>query len=987
MTHEEKINPYSYKFTDTAFDTLMQNRIRKVLLICSNYDAFTLEEDGRINEQIFNEYVSLNLRYPPVFIQASNTIEAFKILQNEKIDLVITMLSVGGTDAFALAKEIKREYSYTPIVVLTHFSREIRLKIENEDLSAIDYVFSWLGDTNILLAIIKLIEDKMNVGHDVKEVGVQAILLIEDSIRFYSSYLPNIYKLVLQQAEKFMAEGVNQHIKTLRMRGRPKILLATTYEEAIYLYHKYKDNLLGIISDINYKHNGIRDKQAGFKIANKIRGYDKLIPILLQSSDIKNKQKAEEQGFAFIHKYSNTLLIELRKYLKRSLAFGDFVFRMPDNLDEIARANNLREFQKMILSIPEESLCYHSKKNSFSRWLNARALFQIAEIIRPLKPEDFKNRAELRAFIYNVIRNYRLSKGRGVISKFESKNFDEYIMFSRIGNGSIGGKARGIAFMDLIIKQNSLINKYDDTLITIPKTVVISTDIFDEFMESNDLYFLSLSEDSSDDEILNKFIESELPKSVLVDLVTVMNYTDKPLAIRSSSLLEDSHYQPFAGIYSTYMIPNSADKKEMFTNLTNSIKSVYASVFFKNSKSYFKATSNSLDEEKMSVVIQEICGTNHGKYYYPTFSGVARSINFYPIKPEKPEDGTASIAMGLGKYIVDGGMSLQFSPEYPKKIIQLSSTSAILKNTQKYFYAIDINSKPSTSTNDGINLDKLRITDDHLPVLKKIASTYDFQNQTIKHGTNYKGKRVLTFAPVLQFDKFPLAKILKDILNIFQQEIGNPIEMEFAVNLNTETGDNVFNLLQIRPIVEETDQKSLEIDNYNVEDCIIVSNNALGNGVIDDIVDFVYVKPEKFDPSVTKDLANQIEEINNEFIKENKNYILVGPGRWGSSDPWLGIPVQWSQISNARVIIESGLENFRIDPSQGTHFFQNLTSFRVGYFTIDPYINDGIYDLDFLNNEETIFENEYIRHIKFKNPAIIKIDGKNKKSIILKPVN
>lgn len=974
-------------FNDTSFNLLMQRRIHKVLLISSNYDSFMLEEDGRIDEQIFNEYVSLNLRYPPIFVMAHSSEEAFEILKNDNIDLVISMLSIGDRDTFALANEIKSLYPKIPIVVLTHFSREVTIRLEKEDLSAIDYVFCWLGNADILLAIIKLIEDRMNVEYDVDVIGVQTILLVEDSIRYISTYLPNIYKIIFKQSKEYMREALNEHQKMLRMRGRPKILLATNYDHAMELYEKYKYNMLGIISDITYPRKGIKDKLAGIKLCKKVKEDDEFMPLLLQSSDLNNKKYADELNVGFIHKYSKTLSIELRNYIIKQFAFGEFIFRDPDTLKPISRASDLQSLQHLILTVPEKSLEYHASRNDLSKWLNARAVFPIAQLFKYLKLSDFPNLKEARTYIYRAISSYRMSKGRGIIAKFDKNNFDEYLIFSRIGDGSIGGKARGLAFINSIIKKNRIFNKFPGIIITIPRTVVLSTDVFDDFMEENDLYRIGMS-DLSDSEILDRFVQAKLPSRVYQDLYAFISVVKNPIAIRSSSKLEDSHYQPFAGIYSTYMIPKTSNSTLMIKMLSDAIKCVYASVYYKASKAYMAATSNVIDEEKMGIVLQEVCGKQFGNRFYPTISGVARSINFYPIEPEKSEDGIVNIAYGLGKQIVDGGISLRFSPKHPKKILQLSSPDMALKDTQKDFYSLDMcPTKFKPSTDDGINIIKYDIKDaEKDSSLRFAASTYDFQNNLLRDGTIYDGKRIITFANILKHDTFPLAEILQTLLEVGQKEMNNPIEIEFAVDLNVSKGEPyVFNFLQIRPIVNNDQHEDFDLEEVKQEESIIYCESAMGNGRIDDIYDFVYVKPETFNALDSHAIGDEISLLNEKFIEEQRNYVLVGPGRWGSSDPHLGIPVKWAHISQARVIIESGLENFRIDPSQGTHFFQNLTSFRVGYFTINPYINDGFYDLEFLGKQEAHFENNYIRHIRFKEPIKVQIDGKHNRGVVLKP--
>ncbi len=976
-------------FSETPFSQLMRKRIYHILLISSVYDAFTLEEDGRIDEQIFYEYMSLNLRFPPRFLNATSKEEAFEVLEVEDIDLVITMLSGEEKNTFHLADEIKSKYPDIPIVLLTPFSREVSLKIEQHTVESIDYVFSWLGNADILLAIIKLIEDEMNVEHDVEEVGVQTIILVEDNIRFYSSYLPNIYKIIFKQSKSFVTEGLNEHQKMIRARGRPKILLATNYEDAVKLYEKYKNNLLGVISDITYQRKGVKDIDAGIRLFRKIKKDNKYTPLLLQSSEPENWKKAKALRVGFIDKNSKSLTYELREFIKEYFAFGDFIFKDPDTNEEVARARNLRTLQEIIYQIPEKSLRYHVERDHISKWLRARALFSIASLFKAFSSDDFENCKEVKDFIFNTISNFRITKARGVIAQFNRETFDEYFTITRIGEGSIGGKARGLAFLDSLIKRNHLYSKYENVDITIPKTIVLGTDIFDEYMEDNKMYPIALSDKYSDEEILEHFVKADLPQRVYEDLHTIITLISRPVAIRSSSLLEDSHYQPFAGIYNTYMIPLvKSHHTKMFDMLRISIKSVYASAFYKDSKAYMQATSNVIDEEKMAIVLQTVCGTTYGDHFYPTFSGVARSLDYYPIPPEKSEDGTASIALGLGKYIVDGGLSLRFSPKYPKKVLQTATPEMALKETQKHFFALDLDfNNFSTNPDDGANLLKMRIKQAEKDnSIRQIASTYDLHNNIIRDGYNYDGKKLITFSQILKHNTFPLAEILQEVLSLGEKEMGNPIEIEFVVDLNTKPGERIkFNLLQIRPIAVRDESVNIEKSEIKKEETLIVSESALGNGVIDDIFDLVYVKPQSFDASRNDETVNMIGAINDKFLQEDKNYILIGPGRWGSADPWLGIPVKWPQISAARLIIEAGLENYRIDPSQGTHFFQNLTSFRVGYFTINPFIEDGFYDLDFLDKTEAVFENEIIRHVRFKKPLVIKIDGKKSLGVVFKP--
>jgi CheY-like chemotaxis protein len=974
---------------ETSFSLLMRKRIYNVLLISSVYDAFILEEDGRIEEQIFNEYSSLNLRYPPRFLKASSEEKALKILGEENIDLVIMMLSLEEEHTYSISETIKRQFPKIPIVLLSPFSRESYVKRQLLNTDIFDFEFSWLGNADLLLAIIKVIEDRMNAEFDVKKAGVQVIILVEDNVRFYSSYLPSIYKIIMKQSKLLITEGLNEHQKMLRARGRPKILVATNYEEALNLYETYKDYLLGIISDVSYPRNGKKDSEAGLHLFEKIKQENRYLPMLLQSSNLENEKKAKALKVGFLNKNSKKLNYELREFIKTYFAFGDFVFKDPDTGKEVARAHSLKDLQEKIFSIPSESLQYHISRNHFSKWLRARALFSLALLFQSFTHEDFNDCDEVKSFIFNAIANFRLKKSRGVIAKFDRTTFDEYFSITRIGEGSIGGKARGLAFLDSMINRNGLYHFFDGVDITIPKTIVISTDVFDEFMEQNSLYPVALSDDIEDSRIFEKFIDAKLPDYIEEDLFTIITKTDKPLVIRSSSLLEDSHYQPFAGIYNTYMIPLlKTDLNRTHKMLLTAIKSVYASAFLKESKAYMQATSNVIDEEKMAIVIQEVCGSAYGDKFYPTISGVARSLNYYPIHPEKAEDGIANIALGLGKYIVDGGLSLRFSPKYPRKIIQLSSPEMALRETQKHFYALSLNPDDfNPDPNDSVNLKKLPVKQaDKDGSIQRIASTFDFKNQTVIDSYNYDGKKLITFAPVLKYNILPLAGILQKVLSIGQKEMDKPVEIEFAVDLNKKPLENYkFNLLQIRPIALQKESVNLHPENIDKSRMIIISNSALGNGITDDVYDVVYIKPQTFNAANNEKSAKYVNEINERFLKEGKNYILIGPGRWGSSDPWLGIPVKWPDISAARLIIESGLENYRIDPSQGTHFFQNLTSFRVGYFTVNPFIDDGYYDIEFLNNTPAVYENEVLRHVSYNKPLIIKIDGKKSFGIVKKP--
>ncbi|MEY8485660.1 PEP/pyruvate-binding domain-containing protein [uncultured Parabacteroides sp.] len=973
-------------FKDTSFANLMNKRIYNVLLIATKYDAFMLEDDGRVDEQIFNEYTSLSLRYPPRFTQVTTEEEALAELKDRNFELIICMPNMDNRDIFAAATEIKIHYPNIPIVVLTPFSKEVSKRIANEDLSAIDYVFSWLGNAELLLAIIKLIEDKMNAPDDTASVGVQIILLVEDSVRFYSSALPHLYKFVLEQSQMFAKEALNDHQRTLRMRGRPKIKLARTYEEAVRIFNQYRDNMLGIISDMSFMHNGVKDPYAGYKFGQYVRKTGLIIPFVLESSEASNKVYAKELGASFIDKNSKSYPQDLRKKIMQRFGFGDFVILNPQTKEEIMRIKDLKDLQKKVFQIPDDSLVYHLSRNHFSRFFYSRAMFPPAEVLKRVDVSDYKDMDEARKLIFDLIVQYRRMKNSGVVAVYQKERFDEYSNFARIGDGSLGGKGRGLAFIGAMVKRYPKL-EHDHFAVTIPKTVVICTDIFDEFMETNELYPVALS-DVDDDTILKYFLRASLPARLIEDLMAFFDVVKSPIAVRSSSLLEDSHYQPFAGIYSTYMVPKLEDKYDMLRTLSDAIKAVYASVFYRDSKAYMTATSNLIDQEKMAIVLQEVVGNRYNDRFYPTISGVARSLNFYPIGNEKAEDGIANIALGLGKYIVDGGQTLRFSPRHPHNILQMSTMDFALRETQTRYYALDLkNLTEQFSVDDSFNLLRLNLKDaDADGSLKFIVSTYDPYDQIIRDGYYPGGRKILSFVNILQHDVFPLADTLDQILHVGQDEMGRPIEIEFAVNIDPQNPSYAtFYLLQVRPIVDNKEVMEEDLTLVEQADTILSSTSVLGHGIVTDVQDIIYVKTGAFCSSNNQSIAYDIEKMNRQFTAEEKNYVLVGPGRWGSSDSWLGIPVKWPHISNARVIVECGLENYRVDPSQGTHFFQNLTSFGVGYFTINPFKGDGWFDEEYLNSLPAVEETEYLRHVHFDKPIVIKMDGKKSLGVVLKP--
>ena len=973
-------------FRDTPFANLMNKRIYNVLLIATKYDSFMLEDDGRVDEQIFNEYTSLSLRYPPRFTQVTTEEEALNELKNRNFELIICMPNMDNRDIFAAASEIKVHYPNIPIVVLTPFSKEVSKRIANEDLSAIDYVFSWLGNSELLLAIIKLIEDKMNAPDDTASVGVQIILLVEDSIRFYSSALPHLYKFVLEQSQMFAKEALNDHQRTLRMRGRPKIKLARNYEEAVRIFDQYRDNMLGIISDMSFMHNGVKDPYAGYKFGQYVRKTGLIIPFVLESSEASNHVYAKELNASFIYKNSKSYPQDLKKKIMQRFGFGDFVILNPHTKEEIMRIKDLKDLQKKVFQIPDDSLVYHLSRNHFSRFFYSRAMFPPAEVLKHVDVSDYKDLVEARKLIFDLIVQYRRMKNTGVVAVYQKDRFDEYSNFARIGDGSLGGKGRGLAFIGAMVKRYPKLES-DNFAVNIPKTVVICTDIFDEFMETNELYPVALG-DADDETILRYFLRASLPSRLIEDLMAFFDVVKSPIAVRSSSLLEDSHYQPFAGIYSTYMVPKIEEKYDMLRTVSDAIKAVYASVFYKDSKAYMTATSNLIDQEKMAIVLQEVVGSRYNDHFYPTMSGVARSLNFYPIGNEKAEDGIANIALGLGKYIVDGGQTLRFSPRHPHSILQMSTMDFALRETQTRFYALDLkNMAEAFSVDDAFNLVKLGLKDaDAEGSLKYIVSTYDPYDQIIRDGYYPGGRKILSFVNILQHDVFPLADTLDQILRIGQQEMGRPVEIEFAVNMDpSDLTRATFYLLQIRPIVDNKEIMDEDLSLVKNEETILSSTSVLGHGIVGDVQDIIYVKTGAFNSSNNQLIAYEIEKMNRSFTDQEKGYVLVGPGRWGSSDSWLGIPVKWPHISNARVIVECGLENYRVDPSQGTHFFQNLTSFGVGYFTVNPFKGDGWFDEAFLNAQPAVEETEYLRHVHFDAPITIKMDGKKSLGVVLKP--
>ena len=988
------IEPVSLKELKTPdYASLIKHRIRKILIICSNYDAFILEEDGQIESQIYREYIDLNISNPPRFIWATTSAEAEVISgQNEDIDMVICMYNAGDRDVFSFAARLKKKAASIPFVLLTHFSREIYRNISMQDTSSVDYIFSWHGNADLIVAIIKLLEDQANADDDILGVGVQAILLVEDSVRYYSTYLPELYKLVLKQSVEFLKDTFNEQYRKVRKRSRPKILLATNYEDAMRLYEKYKHNLLGVISDVGFVlHKGdspdTEKLDAGIDLVRTIKADDPNMPVLLQSSQASVAEIARSLGAGFLRKYSKTLMLQLSEYISDEFGFGDFVFRDAERY-EYGRASSLKDLENIIDGIPDNVLLYNTSRDKFSKWFFSRGLFTLAHSFKAVQDSHFSTMEELRAYITQQIHDYHVLTGRGIIAHFDRETYEKYIWFARMGDGSLGGKARGLGFLNSLIKKYDLSKKYENVKISIPRTAVVATEYFERFIIENDLQYV-IDSDISDDEILSDFVASRLPSALVDELKVFIATVDSPLAVRSSSKLEDSNYQPFAGVYSTYMIPLIENRGQMQRMLEKAIKSVYASVFFSGSRAYLQTTGNLLSEEQMAVVIQSICGSGHNGFYYPMLSGVARSVNFYPIGGEKPQDGIVNLAFGLGKTVVDGGNTLRFSPRYPRKILQLSDPKLALRDTQKTMYAVDL--RPGAfkiSKNDSINLALRPVTEvlgeyDHPEI---VASTYRASDNRIVPGVSEDGSRIISFDAILKYGKFPLPLILRDVLDICKRELMSDVEIEFAADIIPESqgAGCVLKLLQVRPISEFSADggQTMEQVREEIGRTIITSDKALGCGRIEGMRHIVYVPADRFDSAHTRKMAEEISRINAGMRAAGQTYLLIGPGRWGSSDPWLGIPVLWSDISEARMIVECAIPGFRIEPSQGTHFFQNITSLGIGYLNIDTVISPESFDTEALAGLDVEEQTDYVTVYRTSADLVAFIDRSSSRAII-----
>lgn len=973
------------------YTRLMTRKIRSILLICNNYDSFSLEEDGHIEGQISQDYAELNLSNPPSIDRVESTLEALELLkhQGDRYDLIITMFNVGKLDVFEFSRLAKVIAPHTPIVLLSSYSKVIYNYIAKQDKTNIDYVFSWNNSTDLIIAIIKLLEDKMNAEHDVLEMGVRTIMLVEDSVHYYSAYLPILYKLVLRQNNEAVRDALNEEQQFMRKRARPKIMLATCYDEAVELYQKYKTNMLGIISDVGFILHKGDDRateviDAGINLCRLIKADNPTLPYLLQSSQESMRSVAEELGVGFVRKTSKTLIHELSEYIAREFAFGDFIVTDPLTGQETARARNLYEFERLIKTMSDESLRYFAGRNYISRWLYSRGLFSIGDSFRDIDVNDETDLGEIRKLNLRMLHDYRMRQGLGVVARFDPATYNDAIWFSRLGDGSLGGKARGLAFLNHILSKYDLYGKWEDVRVLVPRTLVVTTEYFDRFILENGLQYV-INSDLSDAEILSEFVASTLPSDLTDALRVFIRNVRRPLAVRSSSILEDSYYQPFAGVYSTYMIPHTENEDQELRLLSKAIKSVYASVYFASSRGYIISTSNVISEEKMAIVLQEVCGSEDGGYYFPTFSGVARSINFYPIGYETPEDGVAKLAFGLGKAVVDGDQVLRFSPKYPKNVLQTSTPDLTMRETQQAMFALNLQpDKFKTSVDDAVNLERIPISDcGRFRSFSKVVSTWDYENQRIVDSPVPKGPKFVTFAHILKYNTFPLADILNTLLEITRKEVKCAVEIEFAADLDRGDRAALFNVLQIRPISSVNSFNAVDWNSLDTEGALLSSGCAIGPGMIQGVRDVVYLRRQNFDVMKTREMAAEMTAINNRMRDEGRNYVLIGYGRWGSSIPSLGVPVQWSNISEAKVIVECCLENFRIDPSQGTHFFQNMTSFNAGYVNVNPYSRPGEYcDLDALDSRPAEYESDFVRIVHFPEDLTVCIDGKENRALV-----
>jgi hypothetical protein len=968
-----------------GFDNLMPFKVQNILLVSSLYDSFILREDGRLNELLIDESLELNLQQIPGITHVSSCAEALELARSQpRFNLIVTNLTVADMSAADLAREVKRAGLDVPVVVLAYDYREVKNFVSRNPVTDIERIFLWQGNARILIAIVKYIEDKRNVQHDTRAMGVPVLLVVEDNIRYYSSFLPVIYTELIKQSRRVIQEGINVAHKLVRMQARPRILLSSNFEEASQLVQQYRDYIFGLVSDVEFPWDGKLNPEAGFELSRLMRSLVPDVPVVLQTSRTEFRPRAIAAGYSFLRKRSPTLLKDLRRILTESFGFGDFVFRLPD-LTEVARAKDLNELEEQLQTVPPESLTYHAQSNHFSHWLMARTEFALAAKLRPRKVSDFTGPEHLRSDLIASINDYRREQSELVIGDFNAATFKpSESHFLRIGAGSLGGKARGLAFIRHLLRKNRITRRFPGVRIAVPPALVLATDCFDQFMTENNLLDFAL-QCEEDGEILQKFLAAKLPGKLEETLKTFLGEVDYPLAVRSSSLLEDSQYQPFTGVYETFMLGNqSPDPAIRVADLIDAIKRVYASTFSRHAKAYVRATPYRLEEEKMAVIVQQLVGTAHRGRFYPDFSGVVRSHNFYPVPPMTFSDGIAAVALGLGRAVVDGGKCLSFCPRYPQNLLQFSSVEDILNNSQTEFWALSLNGAAQ-----GSRLHEMRFslesaeTDGTLP---PVGSTYSPDNHAVYDGLSRPGIRVVSFAPMLKHNLFPLPAILETLVKAGEDALGIPVEIEFAVRLPRQQGESAeFGFLQVRPLTLSRDHQELSFANIDANQVLCQSNKVLGNGRIDNLYDIVVVDSQRFERNRSQEVARAVAQFNGLLNSENRPYLLIGVGRWGSNDPWLGIPVEWDEISGARVIVEAGFQDFRVTPSQGSHFFQNLTAFQVGYFTVNPDAGEGTTDWCWLSDQPAAREDGCVRHLRIPTPLRVIMNSRTSQGIILKP--
>ncbi len=985
-----------------GFENLMPFKVHNILLVSSLYDSFILREDGRLNELLIDQSLDLSLQQIPGITHVSSCAEAAALARTQQFNLIVTNLAVGDMNAAQLAREVKQAGLDVPVVVLAYDNREIKNFLARNPVTEIERIFLWQGNARILIAIVKYIEDKRNVLHDTRAMGVPVLLVVEDNIRYYSSFLPVIYTELIKQSRRVIQEGINVAHKLVRMQARPRILLSSNFEDAARLVQEYRDYLFGVVSDVEFPWEGKLSPEAGFELARMVKSLVPDVPVVLQSSRTEFRPRAHAGGYSFLRKRSPTLLKDLRRILTEQFGFGDFVFRLPD-ASEVGRAKDLNELEKQLQTVPAESIVFHAQSNHFSHWLVARTEFALAAKLRPRKVSDFASPEHLRRDLIESIHEYRREQGEVLIGDFKADTFKpSESSFLRIGSGSLGGKARGLAFVRHLLRKSRITRRFPGIRISVPPAVVLATDVFDQFVTENNLLDFALHCED-DAEIQRKFLDAPLSTALNEDLKSFLAAVNHPLAVRSSSLLEDSQYQPFTGVYETFMLGNQqSNSEDRLTALSEAIRRVYASTFSRHAKAYVRATPYRLEEEKMAVILQQVVGTPHEQRFYPDFSGVVRSRNFYPVPPMTFEDGVAAVALGLGRAVVDGGKCLTFCPRYPRNLVQFSSVEDILANSQSEFWALELDGasagRPGHWQERRFGLDAAESDG----TLQAVASTYSRDNHAVYDGMSRAGARIVSFAPMLKHGTFPLAEILDVLVRAGEDALGHPVEIEFAVRLPQQAGALFpqtpgqtpgqvsghaaeFGFLQIRPLTLARDSEDLALDDVRPERLICLSSKVLGNGRIENLHDVVVVDSQRFERSRSQEVAEAVAQFNRQLNAENRPYLLIGVGRWGSNEPWLGIPVEWDEISGARVIVEAGFHDFRVTPSQGSHFFQNLTAFQIGYFTVNPDAGEGSIDWQWLSEQPAVGEQGCVRHLQFAEPIRVVMNSRASQGVIFKP--